>query len=188
MGHPDDATYAFDNARAVQGERLAALADTAAEVGAERGDVLGWDVMTHPVEPSARIGRERDLIAAPRLDNLATSYAGVRALVDAAESEPGHVPVLVLFDHEEIGSASPSGGPALVEVLAARSGRGAVSFLLAEKPFCASDVADFGDRLARHVGRGVHLVVCGWPAERLDVLRAWRQASPAELARRVTVA
>jgi aspartyl aminopeptidase len=44
--------------------------------------------MTHPTQPSARIGRERDLIAAPRLDNLATSYAGVRALVDAAASQP----------------------------------------------------------------------------------------------------
>ncbi len=81
----------------------------AAHVGVDHEDVLAWDVMTHPVQPSARIGRDRDLIAAPRLDNLATSYAGVRAMVDASASGPGHVPVLVLFDHEEIGSTSERG-------------------------------------------------------------------------------
>ena len=81
----------------------------AAQGGVDHGDLLAWDVMTHPVQPSARIGRERDLIAAPRLDNLATSYAGVRALQDAVAAEPTHVPVLVLFDHEEIGSTSERG-------------------------------------------------------------------------------
>ena len=42
--------------------------------------------MTHDLQPSRRIGRDLDLIAAPRLDNLATSYAGVRALIDAVEA------------------------------------------------------------------------------------------------------
>ncbi|MDV3222225.1 M18 family aminopeptidase [Intrasporangium sp.] len=72
-------------------------------------DILGWDVMTHPVEPSRRLGRRSELIAAPRLDNLATSYAGVRAFVEATRSELRHVPVLVLFDHEEVGSTSERG-------------------------------------------------------------------------------
>ncbi len=81
----------------------------AEQVGVDTGDLLGFDVMTHPVEPSARIGLRREFIAAPRLDNLATSYAGVRALLEASASEPGHVPVLVLFDHEEIGSTSDRG-------------------------------------------------------------------------------
>lgn len=81
----------------------------AGQVGAERADIVAWDVMTHPIEPSRRLGRDGELIAAPRLDNLATSYAGVRALVDAAATEPAHVPVLVLFDHEEVGSQSERG-------------------------------------------------------------------------------
>ena len=81
----------------------------AEQVGVDREDVLSWDVMTHPVQPSTRLGRARELIAAPRLDNLATSYAGVRALLDAVATEPAHVPVLVLFDHEEIGSTSERG-------------------------------------------------------------------------------
>ena len=52
-------------------------------VGVDTSDVLAWDVMTHDLQPSRRIGRDLDLIAAPRLDNLATTYAGVRALIDA---------------------------------------------------------------------------------------------------------
>ncbi len=102
----------------------------AEQVGVDREDVLGHDVMTYPTQPSERIGRERDLIAAPRLDNLATSYAGVRALLDASASEPAHVPVLVLFDHEEIGSQSERGAvstllPSVLEriVLAGGGGR-----------------------------------------------------------------
>ncbi|MEP6631604.1 MAG: M18 family aminopeptidase, partial [Lapillicoccus sp.] len=72
-------------------------------------DVLAWDVMTHVVQPSRRIGRERDLIAAPRLDNLATCRAGVAALLHAAGQDGPHVPVLALFDHEEVGSVSERG-------------------------------------------------------------------------------
>lgn len=79
------------------------------QVRVPAADLLGWDVMTHPVEPSRRLGRRRELIAAPRLDNLGTSYAGVRALVEAARTEPRLVPVLVLFDHEEVGSQSERG-------------------------------------------------------------------------------
>jgi aspartyl aminopeptidase len=81
----------------------------AEQVGVGTEDVIAWDVMTHPVEASARIGRDRDLIAAPRLDNLATCYAAVRALLDARANDPARVPLIVLFDHEEIGSQSERG-------------------------------------------------------------------------------
>jgi aspartyl aminopeptidase len=78
---------------------------------ADAGAVLGWELMTHDLTPSRRIGRDRDLIAAPRLDNLATSYAGLQALLAASETRPARpwVPVLVLFDHEEVGSVSDRG-------------------------------------------------------------------------------
>ncbi|MGH3316093.1 MAG: M18 family aminopeptidase [Nocardioidaceae bacterium] len=83
----------------------------ARECDADPDAVLGWDLMTHDLTPSRRIGRDRDLIAAPRLDNLATSYAGVRALLDAVDTAPARpwVPALALFDHEEVGSVSERG-------------------------------------------------------------------------------
>ncbi|HET8594945.1 MAG TPA: M18 family aminopeptidase [Intrasporangium sp.] len=101
----------------------------AQQVVAEPGDVLGWDIMTYPTEPSARLGLGQELIAAPRLDNLATSYAAVRALIDAAGRDPQRVPVVVLFDHEEIGSTSERGAmstllPSVLERLVLAGGGG----------------------------------------------------------------
>ena len=81
----------------------------AERVDVAAADVLAWDVMTHVAQPARRIGRDRDLIAAPRLDNLATCRAGVAALLRAVDEEGLHVPVLVLFDHEEVGSVSERG-------------------------------------------------------------------------------
>ncbi len=79
------------------------------QVSADATDVLAWDLMTHDVQPSRVIGRDRDLIAAPRLDNLATCRAGVAALLHACAQDNPHVPVLALFDHEEVGSVSERG-------------------------------------------------------------------------------
>jgi aspartyl aminopeptidase len=83
----------------------------AEQVSAEAGDVLAWDLMAHDLTPARRVGRDRDLIASARLDNQATCYAGIRAIVDAVEHHdgPATVPVLVLFDHEEVGSTSERG-------------------------------------------------------------------------------
>jgi aspartyl aminopeptidase len=99
----------------------------AEQVDADPSDLLGFDVMFHPVEPSARIGREGELVAAPRLDNLATCHAAVSALL-ASTGEPGpQGRVVVLFDHEEIGSTSERGAmstllPATLERLVLAAG------------------------------------------------------------------
>src|SRR5450631_4332446 len=112
-----------------------------AAVGVDAADVLSWDVMTHDLQPSRRIGRDLDLIAAPRLDNLATSYAGVQALIHAADSEgalpvsmlSASIPVLVLFDHEEVGSQSERGAmstllPSVLERIVTSAGGGREDF------------------------------------------------------------
>ncbi|MGD8150991.1 M18 family aminopeptidase [Ornithinimicrobium sp. Y1694] len=81
------------------------------QVGVAADDLLGYDAMTHDLTPARRIGSQGELIASARLDNLATSYASVRALLHAVEhpgDEPA-VPMIVLFDHEEVGSTSERG-------------------------------------------------------------------------------
>ncbi|QKT06238.1 M18 family aminopeptidase [Gordonia sp. X0973] len=83
----------------------------AAELGVSGGDLLGWELMAHDVEPSRIVGSQRDLFSAPRLDNQVTCYTGLRALLDAGETT-APVPstlMLALFDHEEVGSASHRG-------------------------------------------------------------------------------
>ncbi len=75
--------------------------------GCAERDVLGFDLMTHDLTPSAVTGVDGDFVSAPRLDNQATCYAGLEALLAARPT--GHVPVLALFDHEEVGSQSDHG-------------------------------------------------------------------------------
>ena len=83
------------------------LAYVVERVGVDVADVLGADLMTHDVQPSAVIGADGDLVSAPRLDNQTTCYAGLQGFL-AAEARD-HLPVLVLFDHEEVGSTSDHG-------------------------------------------------------------------------------
>lgn len=79
----------------------------AGRAGVTEDDVLGFDLMTHDLAPSRLVGADGELVSAPRLDNQATCYAGLEAFL-AAEPD-GVVPVLVLFDHEEVGSQSDHG-------------------------------------------------------------------------------
>lgn len=76
-------------------------------------DVLGHELMTTDVVPSGRVGADGWLVAAPRLDNQATCFAGLEAFLASAASGsapvPGRRSVLVLFDHEEVGSSSERG-------------------------------------------------------------------------------
>jgi aspartyl aminopeptidase len=95
-----------------------ALVATEAEVAPD--DVLAWDLMLHDVTPSRLVGVDEELVSAPRLDNLCSSWAGLEALASLLDEPPAHVPVLVLFDHEEIGSTSDRGAassllPAVLE-------------------------------------------------------------------------
>lgn len=73
-----------------------------------RGDVLGWDLMAYDLTPARRIGRDRALIASARLDNQATCYAAVQALIRSGAGPAGRQ-LIALFDHEEVGSISERG-------------------------------------------------------------------------------
>src|SRR5699024_10909859 len=93
------------------------LAWVAGREGVDPAAILGWELMTYDLAPSAVTGADGELVSAPRLDNLATCYAGLTALLDTVgggEDAPGGAeptgdPVLVLFDHEEVGSMSERG-------------------------------------------------------------------------------
>ncbi|WP_052866303.1 M18 family aminopeptidase [Streptomyces niger] len=90
------------------------------EAGLTAGEVRGWDLMVHSVEPPAYLGRDRELVAGPRMDNLLSVHAGTAALAAAsAQDGPTCIPVLAAFDHEENGSQSDTGadGPLLGTVL-----------------------------------------------------------------------
>jgi aspartyl aminopeptidase len=83
------------------------LGFVAERAGVDASDVLGADLMTHDLTQSTLAGVDHKLLSAPRLDNQATCYAGLAAFLAVEPS--GHLPVLALFDHEEVGSQSDHG-------------------------------------------------------------------------------
>jgi len=102
------------------------LGHLAALAGLDPADVTGYDVVVADTAPPARLGLSGELFAAGRMDNLTSTHAGLVALIETATSSGGagaeldHVAVFAAFDHEEVGSATPSGaaGPLLEDVLA----------------------------------------------------------------------
>ncbi|MFJ9611133.1 M18 family aminopeptidase [Kitasatospora sp. NPDC101176] len=95
----------------------------AERAGVDPADVAGWDLMTHDVQPASYLGRDRELLAGPRLDNLLSVHAATAALAAVASAEGAadlpYIPVLAAFDHEETGSESDTGAqsPLLGNVL-----------------------------------------------------------------------
>ncbi|MDN5759264.1 MAG: M18 family aminopeptidase, partial [Tomitella sp.] len=69
------------------GERQPFIEWLAEEEGIDPAAVLGWELITHDTAPSSVVGAGRDLVSAPRLDNLATCYAGLTALLDTLGPE-----------------------------------------------------------------------------------------------------
>lgn len=85
-----------------------------------------WELCLYDVQPAAVLGADGSLLASGRLDNLLSCWAAVAALIAAAPTEA--IAMIVLNDHEEVGSSSTTGaaGPLLEHVLerhvAARGG------------------------------------------------------------------
>jgi aspartyl aminopeptidase len=94
-------------------------------LGVDPESILAWDLMAYDTQPPAIVGRDRDLVSAARIDNLVSAFCATRALtgiwgeVAAGDLTPSRTPVLVLYDHEEIGSETATGaaGPMLGSIL-----------------------------------------------------------------------
>ncbi|WP_102141723.1 M18 family aminopeptidase [Mycobacterium hubeiense] len=128
------------------GEPGSFLAYVAQRAGVDQDDVLGFDLMTHDLTPSAVTGVGGDFVSAPRLDNQATCYAGLEAFLACTPGE--YVPVLALFDHEEVGSTSDHGAQSellltVLERITLAAGGGREDFLrrLAGSTVASGDMA-----------------------------------------------
>lgn len=82
--------------------------------GVAPGDVVAWSLQFADAQPAALVGRDRTLLASGRLDNQLSCWAALDALC-----APDRRGVVAIFDHEEVGSSSPTGaaGPLLEHVL-----------------------------------------------------------------------
>ena len=84
------------------GEKLTALLEEAAG-----GKIISSDLYLY-VRENARIwGVDNEFIAAPALDDLGCAWAAAQGLLNA--ENPASIPVLCVFDSEEVGSCSAQG-------------------------------------------------------------------------------
>lgn len=104
-----------DLAELVTGElRAQGLAEVAPS------ELLAIELMTYDVQPACVGGARGEFVFAPRLDNLASCHAALRALGRAGrQPESPCTRVVVFYDHEEVGSRSARGasGSLLVDSL-----------------------------------------------------------------------
>lgn len=106
-------------------------------------EILAYDLMAYDLQPAACSGIEGEFIQAARLDNLASTHAGLTALLAAGQKGPSDCTrVVVFYDHEEVGSRSAQGaaGPFLGETLDRIAG-------------ATADEAGSGQALARAIAR-----------------------------------
>jgi len=91
-------------------ELLASELRAAGEAKVEPGDVLGFDLMLYDPQPASVTGARGEFVASARLDNLASCHAAVTALAETARDSLGAATrLIVLYDHEEVGSRSAQG-------------------------------------------------------------------------------
>src|SRR5699024_6341003 len=90
--------------------------EIAKHTGLEPADITGSDLRLPATKPPAALGGHDYFFAAPRLDNLVSGHAGLRAILEA---ESDKITMLAAFDHEEVGSETRTGagGPLLEEML-----------------------------------------------------------------------
>jgi aspartyl aminopeptidase len=114
----------------------------ATELDVAAADIRAWDLMLHDITPPTLLGASQELIASARLDNLFSCWCAIEALIALGEPGDGPIPLVCLFDHEEVGSesATGAGGPlleAVIERLTASGSRSAFRRSLAAS-FCVS--------------------------------------------------
>jgi len=87
-------------------------------VQGEAADLLSWELTVYDVQKGCLWGANEEFIASRQLDNLASTYAALTALI--ATKQPTATCVAALFDHEEVGSesATGAGGSFVTDVLA----------------------------------------------------------------------
>jgi aspartyl aminopeptidase len=110
-----------------QGQEPLLLVRIAEELGISVAQIADFELSLFDTQPAAIGGLQRDFIYSARLDNLATVFCAIEALVDhasAAEAsstshEDHDIAMVVCFDHEEVGSVSShgAGSPVLVEAI-----------------------------------------------------------------------
>ena len=89
------------------GERVEIDKLIADELGVGAEDIISHDLFLYTRDDGRAVGANGELLLSPRLDDLECVYSSLEAFLDAKEQ--GMIPVLAVFDNEEVGSDTKQG-------------------------------------------------------------------------------
>ena len=83
-------------------------------------EIVDFELNLYDTQPASLGGIQKEFVYSARIDNLATVFTGLEALIDYTSTENSHfasssdISMGVFFDHEEIGSTSAQGANSIV--------------------------------------------------------------------------
>ena len=85
-------------------------------------DIIDWELNLYDTQPATIGGLSKEFLYSARLDNLATVFCAMTSLIDYSKTMPedaSDVSMMVIFDHEEVGSESAvgAGSPVMKEAV-----------------------------------------------------------------------
>ena len=76
-------------------------------LGAKKEDILDYELTIYNTDKGCYVGLKDEFVSAPRLDNITSSQALIEGIT--ANSREQGLNMMVIFDHEEVGSRSKQG-------------------------------------------------------------------------------
>lgn len=120
------------------GQKGDLVGEVAAKLGVMSENILSHDLFLYNRDEGKRIGKSGEFILCPRLDDLGCVYSSTAAFLAADNSHA--VPVLAVFDNEEVGSETKQGAAStfLRDTLLRISGSDAALAVALENSFMVS--------------------------------------------------
>ena len=84
------------------------------DLGVQRDSIIDFELNCYDAQPSSLFGLHEEFVSSPRLDNLGSSLCSLDALIQrskipAEQRDNAEIDMIMLFDHEEVGSQSAQG-------------------------------------------------------------------------------
>lgn len=91
----------------------------AEHLGINPEDILEYEINLYPLEPAATCGANNEYFQSARIDDLSMAFAGLEALLNAADIPCEATRLLAVFDNEETGSGTKQGamGPLARDIM-----------------------------------------------------------------------
>ena len=92
---------------ALESETVDFYSQIAQAAGVEKDDILSDDLFLYNRQKGTILGADKEFVASPKIDDLQCVFAALQGFLSAKEEKS--VPVLAIFDNEEVGSETKQG-------------------------------------------------------------------------------